>query len=138
MCLKELMSTKPIVHGSLLFVVIGTFFYMNFRFEVCNGHHDLMQKLWVLMMLQLLRLKKIIIEFSFGIWVKMKYMSFLWKTMNYLKNIIKFGIKSVIVLQKGFDSEPIYDEKYLETKVNLMNEKYPFFIDDSGAELHAD
>ena len=58
--------------------------------------------------------------------------------MNYLKNIIKFGIKSAIVLQKGFDSEPIYDEKYLETKVNLMNEKYPFFIDDSGAELHAD
>ena len=45
MCLKELMSTKPIVHGSGLFVVIGPFFYLNFRFEVCNGHHDLMQKL---------------------------------------------------------------------------------------------
>ena len=58
--------------------------------------------------------------------------------MNYLKNIIKFGIKSAIVLQKGFDSEPIYDEKYLETNVNLMNEKYPFFIDDSGAEFYAD
>ena len=30
---------------------------------------------------------------------------------------MKFGIKSAILLKKGFDSEPVYNEKYLRTKI---------------------
>ena len=30
---------------------------------------------------------------------------------------MKFGIKSAILLKKGFDSEPVYNEKSLRTKI---------------------
>ena len=30
---------------------------------------------------------------------------------------MRFGIKSAILLKKGFDSEPVYNEKYLRTKI---------------------
>ena len=59
-----------------------------------------------------------------------KYMSFLIKEDKLLeKNIIKFGkscknsknVKNSI--KKEFDSEPVYNEKYLKTKKYLIIEK---------------
>ena len=46
---------------------------IGFKYEpyLCNGCHDLMQKLWVLMVLLLLMLKEVLTEFTFGIWAKM-------------------------------------------------------------------
>ena len=41
-----------------------------------------------------------------------KYISFLIKDDNYLKNAIKFGKKLKIVSKKNL-SEPVYNEKYL-------------------------
>ena len=41
-----------------------------------------------------------------------KYISFLIKDDNYLKNTIKFGKKLKIVSKKNL-SEPVYNEKYL-------------------------
>ena len=47
--------------------------------------------------------------------------------MNCKKNIIKSGIKSA----KGFDSEPIYNEKFLKTKIKSYEGKIsPNFYDD--------
>ena len=37
--------------------------------------------------------------------------------MNCEKNIMKFGIKSAILLKKRFDSALVYNEKYLRTKI---------------------
>ena len=42
-----------------------------------------------------------------------KYMSLLISK----KNITKSGIKSAILLKKGFGSEPVFNEKYLKTKI---------------------
>ena len=39
------------------------------------------------------------------------------------KNILKFRIKSTITSKKKIDSEPVYKEKYLETKIRPYNEK---------------
>ena len=46
---------------------------IGFKYEqyLFNGCHDLMQKLWVLMMLLLFMLKEVLTEFTFGIWEKM-------------------------------------------------------------------
>ena len=46
---------------------------IGFKYEpyLCNGCHDLMQKLWVLMMLLLFMLKEMLTEFSFAVWAKM-------------------------------------------------------------------
>ena len=47
---------------------------------------------------------------------------------------MKFGTKSTIPLKKRFDSEPVYNEKYLKTKIksyevkvytNFHNNKMP-------------
>ena len=46
---------------------------IGFKYEpyLCNGCHDLMQKLLVLMMLLLIMWKEVLTEFVFGIWAKM-------------------------------------------------------------------
>ena len=51
-----------------------------------------------------------------------KYMSFfedgnLWKACNKLWN------ENSNIIQKGFDSEPVCDEKYLKTRINLIATK---------------
>ena len=33
---------------------------------------------------------------------------------------MKFEIKSIILLKKGFHSEPVYNEKYLRTKIKYF------------------
>ena len=46
---------------------------IGFKYEqyLFNGCHDLMQKLWVLMMLLLFMWKEVLTEFTFGRWEKM-------------------------------------------------------------------
>ena len=46
---------------------------IGFKYEpyLCNGCHDLMRKLWVLMMLLLFMLKEVLTEITVGIWAKM-------------------------------------------------------------------
>ena len=44
-------------------------------------------------------------------------------SINCYKNIIKPWIKSAIVLKKGFDSEPVYNEKYLKIKIKSYEGK---------------
>ena len=46
--------------------------HVGFKYEpyLCNGCHDLMQRLWILIMLPLFMLKEMITELIFGIWVK--------------------------------------------------------------------
>ena len=50
---------------------------IGFKFEkyLCNGCHDWMQKLWVLIMLLLFMLKEMLTEFIFGIWAKMMWLT---------------------------------------------------------------
>ena len=43
--------------------------------------------------------------------------------MSCWKKIIKSGIKLAIVLKEGFDSEPVYREKYLKTKIKSSEVK---------------
>ena len=37
--------------------------------------------------------------------------------MNYYKNIMQFGKRLKIISKKEFDSEPVYNEKYLKAKI---------------------
>ena len=37
---------------------------------------------------------------------------------------MKYGIKLKIYLKKEFDSEPVYNDKYMKTKINLLNTKF--------------
>ena len=65
-----------------------------------------------------------------------KYMSFLIKNNELLKNIMEFGIKSSIIFEKkGFHSQPVLNKKYLKTKIksyegksntNLHNGEIPY------------
>ena len=43
--------------------------------------------------------------------------------MNCWKNAIKSWIKSVVILIKGFDSEPVYNEKYLKANISSYGSK---------------
>ena len=43
--------------------------------------------------------------------------------MNYQKNAIKFQKKIKNSLRKEFDGETVYNEKYLNTKINVYNRK---------------
>ena len=43
--------------------------------------------------------------------------------MNYQKNITKFGNKVKNIIIKEFDSKPVYNEKYLKTKIKLYDGK---------------
>ena len=51
--------------------------------------------------------------------------------MNCWKNAIKSWIKPVVILIKGFDSEPLYNEKYLKANINSYGSKINInFYDD--------
>ena len=39
---------------------------------------------------------------------------------------MKFGIWSAVLLKKGFDREPLHNEKYLKTKIKFYEGKYKF------------
>ena len=52
-----------------------------------------------------------------------KYMSFWIKDDELLKNMIKFGKRLKILSIKNFDSEPVYNEKYLKAKIKYYNGK---------------
>ena len=41
--------------------------------------------------------------------------------MNYYKNIMQFGKRLKIISKKEFDSEPVYNEKYLKAKIKSYN-----------------
>ena len=42
--------------------------------------------------------------------------------MTYQKNLILFGINSALI-KKEFDSESVYNENFLETKINSYDDK---------------
>ena len=42
---------------------------------------------------------------------------------NCYKNIMKFGKKVNNIIEKEIDSTPVYNEKYLKTKLKSYNEK---------------
>ena len=46
---------------------------IGFKYQsyLCNDCHDLMKKLWVLMVFLSFMLKEVLTEFTFGIWAKM-------------------------------------------------------------------
>ena len=52
-----------------------------------------------------------------------KYISFLIKDDELQENIIEFGKKVENSITKEFGSEPVYNEKYLKAKINLVMEK---------------
>ena len=52
-----------------------------------------------------------------------KYMSFLIKMKNCWKCINKMWDKITNMMQKGFDSEPMYREKYLKTNIKFYKGK---------------
>ena len=55
--------------------------------------------------------------------MKLNICLFWWQITNCYENIIEFGIKSAILLKKGFDSQPVYNKKYLKTKIKSYEEK---------------
>ena len=42
---------------------------------------------------------------------------------NYSKNIMKFWKTSAASSKKQFDSNPVYNEKYLKSKIKVYNQK---------------
>ena len=42
-------------------------------------------------------------------------------TKNCLKNIIQCGKKISNLLKKSLDSEPVYNDKYIKTKIKIYN-----------------
>ena len=56
-----------------------------------------------------------------------KYMSILIKNNELLEKLMESGTKSVTVLKKRFDSEPVCNEKYIKTKIktNFHGDKLP-------------
>ena len=50
-------------------------------------------------------------------------MSYKLKIINCWKNIMRFIKKVSNSIKKGFDSGPVYNEKYLKTKTKLYNGK---------------
>ena len=50
-------------------------------------------------------------------------MSYKLKIINCWKNIMRFMKKVSNSIKKGFDSGPVYNEKYLKTKKNFIMEK---------------
>ena len=49
-----------------------------------------------------------------------------------LENIVKSAIKSAIVNKKGFDSKPVYNEKYLKTEIKSYEGKISTSFHDDG------
>ena len=52
-----------------------------------------------------------------------KYMSFLIKDEELLKKHNKIWKKVKITINKEFDSDPVYNQKYLKAKIKSYNEK---------------
>ena len=52
-----------------------------------------------------------------------KCMNLLVSERELLKNIMKCGIVLLIYLKKGFDSEPVYNDKYIKTKIKIYNNR---------------
>ena len=50
-------------------------------------------------------------------------MNLLVSERELLKNIMKCGIVLLIYLKKGFDSEPVYNDKYIKTKIKIYNNR---------------
>ena len=62
---------------------------------------------------------------------------FFWlKIMNYYENIILFGVKSVLIYKKEFDSEPIYNKGFVKTKIKYHGNEITDFYDKNV--LHVD
>ena len=52
-----------------------------------------------------------------------KYMSFIYPFCGLLKQYDKIWEKISNIMQKGFGSQPVYNEKYLKTKIRFYNNK---------------
>ena len=40
-----------------------------------------------------------------------------------LKNAMQYGVRLVIYQKKWFDNEPVYDNKYIKTKIKIYNDR---------------
>ena len=56
--------------------------------------------------------------------------------MTYLKDIILFGIKLVLILKKGFDSEPVYNKKFLKAKIKSYRGEVTDFYDEEIPKMN--
>ena len=54
---------------------------------------------------------------------EINYISFLIKDNQLLEKYNEIWDEFSNIVKKGFDSEPVYNEKYLKTEINLMREK---------------
>ena len=61
-----------------------------------------------------------------------KYMSFLIKDDEVLEKYNKISDKGSNSIKKGFDSEPVYNEKYLKTKIKSYENKISTRLHDDG------
>ena len=59
----------------------------------------------------------------FDINYDIKYFDETIEMLNCWRNIIEFGKKKIKIIKKGFVSKPVYDEKYLKTKIKSYKEK---------------
>ena len=51
-----------------------------------------------------------------------KYMDLLVNNKKVLKNILKYEIKLKVYLKKEINSEPVYDDKYIKSKMKTYND----------------
>ena len=58
-----------------------------------------------------------------------KWMNFLIEDDELLKNVILFRIKSALILNKEFDSEPAYNKEFLKTKIKFHGGEVTDFFD---------
>ena len=61
--------------------------------------------------------------------IKLNGYLFWLKMMAYWRNMILFGIKSLLILKKVFDNEPVYNKKSLKTKIKSYNDEATDFLD---------
>ena len=59
----------------------------------------------------------------FDINYDIKYFDETIEMLNCWRNIIEFGKKKIKIIKKGFVSKPVYNEKYLKTKIKSYKEK---------------
>ena len=62
---------------------------------------------------------------------KTKYISFFIKDDELLEKYNEIWEKVKIIIKKEFDSEPIYNEKYLKTRIKSYNEKINTNLDNN-------
>ena len=61
-----------------------------------------------------------------------KYMTFLIKDEELLETYNRLWNKVSNLMKKGFDSEPVYNEKYLKTKIKSYDGKINTNFHDNG------